>query len=113
MWHSLVILPALSLGLLLLAIPFFFVRRGQLLHPFRYAQMHDPEMPRSLRWALALISLTAVAPLGGLAVPFWVWARRGLSIPGSRLWLEPKGPQPQSLSLDLVSTATYRVSLGR
>ncbi len=49
------------------------------LAPFRLRDLKDPGLPTSLRTLLRAIALTAVLPLGGLALPWWgqVRHRRG------------------------------------
>ena len=53
---------------------------GALLHPFSWAQLREPTISRRTRLALTALALTAILPLGGLAIPFWIWSRQ-------RLWL--------------------------
>jgi uncharacterized membrane protein YhdT len=60
--------PLVSLGL-------FLFLGGWLLRPFSWRHVLDPRLPRQFRAVLALVSLTAVLPLGGLAIPFWIYAR--------------------------------------
>jgi hypothetical protein len=49
-----------------------------LLRPFTWRLIFDPRRPAALRTALAINTLTAVLPLGGLAAPFWIWTRHKL-----------------------------------
>jgi hypothetical protein len=51
---------------------------GWLLHPFRLRHLFDRRLPRSARGILAAVALTAALPLGGLAIPFWIYARHRL-----------------------------------
>jgi len=41
------------------------------LAPFRLRGLKDPRLPASLRTLLRAIALTAILPLGGLALPWW------------------------------------------
>lgn len=51
---------------------------GALLHPFSWAQLREPTISRRTRLALITLALTAILPLGGLAIPFWIWSRQRL-----------------------------------
>lgn len=67
--------------ILVLVVPFLHLLAGMallpaLLRPFTWKDIRDPRRPFGLRIVLALLSLTAVLPLGGLAAPFWIWARQ-------------------------------------
>jgi hypothetical protein len=44
-----------------------------LLHPFSLHDLRDRRLPARLRATLAILALSAVAPLGGLFIPFWLW----------------------------------------
>jgi hypothetical protein len=56
--------------------PLLFLLLGRwLLRPFSGRHVFDRSLPRRFRAALALVILTAVLPLGGLAIPFWIYAR--------------------------------------
>lgn len=59
------------------AIPLFLLRRhiGALLRPFGPGDILDPAWPRPLRRTLLFLTITALLPLGGLAVPAWIWIR--------------------------------------
>jgi hypothetical protein len=63
--------PLWSLGL-------FLALGGWLLRPFSWRHVFDRRLPRRLRAAIAFIVLTAALPLGGLAIPFWIYARHRL-----------------------------------
>ena len=78
--------PALAArsALLVQAMPFLGLCAGlalgpALLRPFTWRHIFDHRLPRRFRWALSILALTAILPLGGLAAPFWVWARRRLA----------------------------------
>lgn len=45
------------------------------LAPFRFRDLEDPRVPARLRGWLWFLTLTAVLPLGGLAVPVWIRMR--------------------------------------
>lgn len=60
--------PLWSLGL-------FLALGGWLLRPFSWRHVLDDALPRRLRATLAFVALTAALPLGGLAIPFWIYAR--------------------------------------
>ncbi len=63
--------PLWSLGL-------FLALGGWLLRPFSWWHVFDRRLPRRLRAVLAFVALTAALPLGGLAIPFWIFARHRL-----------------------------------
>ena len=46
-----------------------------LLQPFGAGDILDPAWPRPLRRTLLFLTVTALLPLGGLAVPAWIWLR--------------------------------------
>lgn len=46
------------------------------LAPFRLRDLRDPRLPASLRALLRAMALTALLPLGGLALPWWGQVRR-------------------------------------
>jgi hypothetical protein len=79
--------PLWSFGLLL-------ALGGWLLRPFSWRDVADWKLPSGFRATLAFVILVAVLPLGGLAVPFWIYARH-------RLWprYEPFSRGRQELSL--------------
>ena len=56
------------------SVALFFGLGGWLLHPFRLRHLFDRRLPGSLRGALAAVALTSAIPLGGLAIPFWIYA---------------------------------------
>jgi hypothetical protein len=66
-------LSAPLLGLLagLVAIPSH-------LHPFTWRSLFRRDLPVRLRAVLAVLTLTALLPLGGFAAPFWIWVRQRL-----------------------------------
>jgi hypothetical protein len=49
-----------------------------LLRPFTWRHIFDRRLPFGFRTVLTVLALTAILPLGGLAVPFWIWARQRL-----------------------------------
>lgn len=57
--------PVWNLGLALLFLKDF-------LRPFRLREA----LQLRPRWRMAVLLLTLAAPLGGLAIPFWIWARQ-------------------------------------
>jgi hypothetical protein len=63
--------PLWSLGL-------FLTLGGWLLRPFSWRHVFDRRLPRRLRATLAFLVLTAAFPLGGLTIPFWIYARHRL-----------------------------------
>jgi hypothetical protein len=52
--------------------------KGWLLHPFGLGHLFDRRLPGSTRAVLATIVLTAAVPLGGIAIPFWIYAHHRL-----------------------------------
>jgi hypothetical protein len=60
--------PLWSLGL-------GFLLGGSLLRPYGWRGMFDRSLRPHTRWLIALSAFTVVLPLGGLAVPLWVWGR--------------------------------------
>jgi hypothetical protein len=53
----------------------FFAFGGWLLRPFSWRHILDRTLPRRLRSLLAVMALIAALPLGGLAIPFLIFAR--------------------------------------
>jgi hypothetical protein len=49
-----------------------------LLRPFTWRHVLNLRRPRGFRVVLSVLALTAVLPFGGLAAPFWIWARQRL-----------------------------------
>jgi len=49
-----------------------------LLRPFTRQHLTSPHLPLRFRAVLWTMVATALLPLGGLAVPFWIWARHRL-----------------------------------
>ncbi len=47
-----------------------------ILHPFTLHHLFDRQLGWAFRVSLALRALIALLPLGGLALPIWIWARR-------------------------------------
>lgn len=66
--------PALALGIGLLGYE-------RLLRPFQVRHLFSSRLPLRARLILAFFLITLALPLGGLAVPVWIWARE-------RLWPE-------------------------
>jgi hypothetical protein len=56
----------------------FFGLNGWLLHPFSLRHLFEKRLPGRTRTALAAVCLTAVLPLGGIAIPFWIYAHHRL-----------------------------------
>lgn len=81
-----VMLPTLPewTGLYLaLSAPFLGLLTGilccpSLLHPFYTRHLISYHLPLRFRAVLWIMVATALLPLGGLAVPFWIWARHRL-----------------------------------
>ena len=63
--------PFWSLGL-------FLALGGWLLRPFSWRHVFDRRFPPGFRMTLAFMTLTAALPLGGLAIPFWIYAKHKL-----------------------------------
>jgi hypothetical protein len=78
--------PLWSLGL-------FLALGGWFLRPFSWRDVADWKLPPGFRATLAFVILTAALPLGGLAIPFWIYARH-------RLWprYEPFFRSPGNLA---------------
>ena len=60
--------PLWSLGL-------FLALGGWLLRPFSWRHVFDRRLPRRFRGVLGFTMASAALPLGGLAIPFWIYAR--------------------------------------
>jgi len=71
------------------SLALFLGLRGWLLHPFKLGHLFDRRLPGGTRSLLAAVVLTAAAPLGGIAVPFWIYVHH-------RLW-----PRYEKLLWDL------------
>ncbi len=56
----------------------FLALGGWLLRPFSWRHVFDQRLPVRFRIALASVILTAALPPGGLAIPFWIYARHKL-----------------------------------
>lgn len=76
---ALVLAPLWSLGS-------FLVLGRWLLRPFTFRHLADSRLPRSDRAILAGVALTAALPLGGLAIPFWIYAHHRLWPGMERSW---------------------------
>lgn len=63
--------PLWSLGLFLTLGPW-------LLRPFTLRSLTDRRLPPKARTILVAIAITAALPLGGLAIPFWIYAHHRL-----------------------------------
>jgi hypothetical protein len=74
-----VLAPVWSLGLLL-------ALGRWLLRPFTLRHLADRRLPRRDRAILAGVALTAALPLGGLAIPFWIYAHHRLWPGMERSW---------------------------
>jgi hypothetical protein len=53
----------------------FLALGGWLLRPFSWRHASDQRLPLRFRVALTVMIATSVLPLGGLALPFWIYAR--------------------------------------
>jgi hypothetical protein len=74
-----VLTPVWSLGL--------FLALGRwLLRPFTLRHLADPRLPFRNRAILAGVALTAALPLGGVAIPFWIYAHHRLWPGMERSW---------------------------
>ncbi len=71
--------PALSISL-------FVALGGYLLRPFTLRHLLDARFPLRKRAIVGLTALTAVIPLGGLAIPFWIYAHHRLWPRLERAW---------------------------
>ena len=76
------------------SLALFVGLKDWLLHPFELGHIFDRRLPGKVRAAQAAVALTAVVPLGGIAVPFWIYAQH-------RLW-----PRYEKLLWDLKKTNT-------
>jgi hypothetical protein len=65
---------ALALTLLWSAGLFFALGR-RLLQPFELRHIFKPGLPAGVRMVLAFLLVTAALPLGGVTIPFWIYAR--------------------------------------
>lgn len=57
-----------------------------LLRPFRSSDTLRQELPRPLRGTISFLRLTAILPLGGLAVPVWIYLRHHCRPRWTRRW---------------------------
>lgn len=72
---------ALELGFLLTpawSLRLFLALGRWLLRPFTFRDLSNPRLPRRHRAILAGLALTVVVPLGGLFIPFWIYAHHRL-----------------------------------
>lgn len=53
-----------------------------ILHPFGWRDLFERQLPVRVRVRLGLLALMAILPLGGIAVPAWLWKFRGRPLPG-------------------------------
>lgn len=72
---SLVVLGILTILTPLWSLGLFCGFGGWLLRPFSWRHVFDRRLPRRLRTILGFVVLTAAVPLGGLAIPFWIYVR--------------------------------------
>gem|GEM_PF-4922059 len=60
------------------AVAYGLARGDRLLYPFSWKDLRDHRLPRNVRRMLTAVAVTAVLPLGTLAIPFWIYARQRL-----------------------------------
>ncbi len=60
------------------SLALFLGLRGWLLNPFELRHLFERRLPGKARAALAAVILTAAVPLGGIAIPFWIYAHHRL-----------------------------------
>lgn len=72
-----------------LAFATVLLGHARLLHPFKIRHLFSSRLPLRARLFLAFLVLTLAVPLGGLAIPFWIWARQRLW-PGWERELSPE-----------------------
>ncbi len=65
-----------------------------LLHPFRPKLAFSRQTPPRLRRPLAAIAWPAILPLGGLAIPIWIYLREQLWRELEEGWLQQQPPGP-------------------
>ena len=58
-----------------LGLSLSYARLGWLIRPFSWRHLLDLRLAPSLRWHLLLVAVTAAVPLGGLAIPYWIYVR--------------------------------------
>ncbi len=58
-----------------------------LLHPFSLGQLRRGELPPDIRRAVVFLAVTALLPLGGLAIPAWLWLKDRRWTGYERRWL--------------------------
>jgi hypothetical protein len=68
---ALALTPLSSVGL-------FFALGRRLIQPFEPQHVFNPDLPAGARVVLAILLVTAALPLGGLVIPFWIYARHRL-----------------------------------
>ena len=76
---ALLLTPLWSLGL-------FLVVGRWLLRPFTLRHLADRRLPQKHRAVLAGVALTAALPLGGILIPFWIYAHHRLWPGMERSW---------------------------
>ncbi|HWM90877.1 MAG TPA: hypothetical protein VN493_08930 [Thermoanaerobaculia bacterium] len=64
----------------------FLALGGWLLRPFTLRSLADRRLPLRARAILAIVVVSAALPLGGLAVPFWIYAHHRLWPDLERTW---------------------------
>lgn len=79
--------PLWSLGL-------FLVLGDWLLRPFSWRHIIDSRLPLSLRAALVSVTVATLLPLGGVAIPFWIYARHRIWPRYESLLYEHYGGRP-------------------
>jgi hypothetical protein len=72
------------------SLALFLGLRSWFLHPFELGHLFDRRLPGSTRAVLAAVVLTAAAPLGGIAVPFWIYVHHRLWPRYEKLLWDPK-----------------------
>ena len=60
------------------SLSLFLALGAWLLRPFSWRHILERRLPLRLRAALAFVTLTGVIPLGGIAIPFWIYAQHRL-----------------------------------
>lgn len=59
---------------------------GWILHPFGWRDIFKKQLGMGVRVRLGLLTLMALLPLGGIAVPVWVWTSRAKEVRPRNLW---------------------------
>lgn len=89
MFHSATLARALEMAFALAplwSLGLFLALGRWLLRPFTFRHLADRCLPRRDRAILAGVALTAALPLGGLAIPFWIYAHHRLWPGMERSW---------------------------